>query len=688
MSYDIERFTDLKDLDPEWDDDDVDEIVIMAPKSSGRLPTIVEDLSEVDTAPKTVTLSDFEPLEYSSHAKAKLCRKRSTNRLYALKTFSNCTKSDATERIILNMIDDIRAPFLPPVHWSFRDGDDLHIVVEYYPRDNLYTGVARRGAFRSDHALFYASEIAQGIWALHAAGIVHRDLSLENVLIDTDGHIVLTGFEYASSIERLQGTHHQNHKLAPGGAKENQAPELVLGWTHDFAVDCWGFGILLHLMLSGVHPFREDDLAMTREYLLRKIVRDPIALHPLLEPVARDLISKCLERNPIVRLNINASRKHDYFSAVKWEAVAAKRLQAPHFSDTTGPNFCSGAGYCNNIDYIDLCKHDSCSERKLSQSYSLVETAQTIPTSSRQQHLQELPKVSRMSSLLDDLPESIEETPLNLVLGPSMHGTLISNNLLSENLVVDVPAQERMAQFWETLHSEQASNSVTDFAHDIALRSRKVHKARSSIHVEQRFSTLSTPSLHNKLRKKSRLMSGASSSPDRQLQDEKPPVELPTGVEKIGSGIGFTYTLPAGAGSKASICSNVPPTCHNMLQVRLPVLALGLRLANDLCKTMTKTKTRHIPACEDRESSKTFTQDSHSDDPLSTLVLTSSNSNSSSPVSEAGPLTPGTVGCDECGVVMKGGFEEEIAYEVREGDPVTTLRLVSPSSFQSSEGFL
>lgn len=75
-------------------------------------------------------------------------------------------------------------------------------------------------------------------------------------------------------------------------------------------------------------------------------------------------------------------------------------------------------------------------------------------------------------------------------------------------------------------------------------------------------------------------------------------------------------------------------------------------------------------------------------DPLSTLPLTTSNSSSSSPMSEAGPLTPDTVGFEECEAVMKGGFEEKIAHEVREGDPVSTLRLVSPSVVQSSEGFM
>jgi hypothetical protein len=362
----------------------------------------------------------------------------------------------------------------------------------------------------------------------------------------------------------------------------------------------------------------------------------------------------------------------------------------PHFSDTTGYKFCPGASSavpCNNVsnlDCLEFRKQDPCSERKLSQSPSFVEctrTAQMIATSSRQHH--ELPQVSRMSSLLDAIPESFEETPLNLALGPLMHSALICDRLPSDDLMVEVVARERMAQFWDTLDSEQPSITTSDITGVNAPRPRKLRKVRSSIFPEQCFSTLSTSSLPNKLRKKCRPTSRVS------LSHEQRQLELPTGVEKIGSGIGFTYTLPAAARSKASICSNVPPTCHNMLQARIPVFTLGLRLANELCKTMTKSKTRRIPTHEDRNSSETFTQDLRWSlvlpiDPLSTLA---SNSNSSSPMSEAGPFTPDTVGFEECGVVMKG-FEDGVALEVREGDPVSTLRLVSPAMVQSLDDFL
>lgn len=299
-----------------------------------------------------------------------------------------------------------------------------------------------------------------------------------------------------------------------------------------------------------------------------------------------------------------------------------------------------------------------------------------------------------MSSLLDDIPESAEETPLNLTLGSSVLGPLMRSNLSSDDLTMEVAAKDRMAQFWATLDSDQPSNLISpslDAADIVAPRPRKLRKARSSIHSEQRFSALSTASLHINLRRRTRPHSGLS-LPHKDHEQKLPVLELPTGVHKIGSGIGFTYTLPPAARSKASICSNVPSTCHHMLHSRLPGLALGLRLANDLCKTIIKGKTRIISACGDRKSGQSFSQDSQwslvlpiatAVDPLSTLAL--SDSNSSSPISETGPLTPDTLGFEECGVVMKGEFEEEVAYEVRKGDPVSTLRLVSPSTFQSLE---
>lgn len=71
----------------------------------------------------------------------------------------------------------------------------------------------------------------------------------ENVLLAKDGHIVLTDFGCARMIEsplaQIRNT------ATTCRTKENQAPEMLLGWSHDYAVDCWGFGLLLYLMTTG-----------------------------------------------------------------------------------------------------------------------------------------------------------------------------------------------------------------------------------------------------------------------------------------------------------------------------------------------------------------------------------------------------------------------------------------------------
>lgn len=90
---------------------------------------------------------------------------------------------------------------------------------------------------------------AQGIATLHEAGIVHRDLKPENVMIDRDGHIVLTDFGCAKMLGG-PGTS-LRRTVTTCGTREYQAPEMLLGWSHDFAVDCWGFGLLLYVMLYG-----------------------------------------------------------------------------------------------------------------------------------------------------------------------------------------------------------------------------------------------------------------------------------------------------------------------------------------------------------------------------------------------------------------------------------------------------
>ena len=93
---------------------------------------------------------------------------------------------------------------------------------------------------------------------LHSLDIVHGGVLAENIWIQADGHVVLDGFSCAKF---LSSSEQMARKNIPTycGLREDQAPEIILGWNHDFAIDCWSLGILLCILhfgrVSGVFPW-------------------------------------------------------------------------------------------------------------------------------------------------------------------------------------------------------------------------------------------------------------------------------------------------------------------------------------------------------------------------------------------------------------------------------------------------
>jgi serine/threonine protein kinase len=92
----------------------------------------------------------------------------------------------------------------------------------------------------------------EGVAILHAAGIIHRDLQPNHININSKGHPVISGFGSAKILGRPEIPLFKSAVTLSPDMKKYQAPELLLGWAHDFSVDCWAFGILLYLMLCGV----------------------------------------------------------------------------------------------------------------------------------------------------------------------------------------------------------------------------------------------------------------------------------------------------------------------------------------------------------------------------------------------------------------------------------------------------
>lgn len=160
-------------------------------------------------------------------------------------------------------------------------------------------------------------QVAMAVATMHRESYLHRDLKLENVLIDKEGLIKLIDFGFARFLPRV------GSRTRTGlGTVGYLAPEIIRGKSYDHKVDTWAFGVLL-LTLGYQQPiFNEEDQGRTMRnilaytnletYLKDRVWLESSPIHH--DPDFRDLVSRCLDRNPTTRISMEEVLKHRFFA--------------------------------------------------------------------------------------------------------------------------------------------------------------------------------------------------------------------------------------------------------------------------------------------------------------------------------------------------------------------------------------
>ncbi|MEW1979837.1 PASTA domain-containing protein [Citricoccus sp. NPDC079358] len=130
------------------------------------------------------------------------------------------------------------------------DGNLAYLVMEYVPGYTLRTVLERRNSMTPRVALAYLEAIVDGLAAAHRAGLVHRDMKPENVLVSRDGRIKVADFGLARATTNFTGT-----GAALVGTVAYISPELVSGSPADERSDVYAVGIMAYEMLAGRQPF-------------------------------------------------------------------------------------------------------------------------------------------------------------------------------------------------------------------------------------------------------------------------------------------------------------------------------------------------------------------------------------------------------------------------------------------------
>eukprot|EP00124_Ichthyophonus_hoferi_P003225 Ihof_evm2s267 gene=Ihof_evmTU2s267 len=287
----------------------------------------------VHTVSMNVSLTDFNFLAVlgrGSFGKVMLAERKATGEVFAIKMLKKseivehddyeCAK---VEKNVLAVGYD--CPFLTKLFSTFQTDDRLFYVMEFLNGGDLMFQIRKDGYFPEPRAKFYAAEIVTALDFLHQHGVIYRDLKLDNVLLDSDGHIKLADFGMCKD------------QILPGdttttfcGTPDYIAPEILRDMPYSFSVDWWALGILMFEMMAGRPTFEAD----TEEDLFEAILKAEVMFPTYISDSAKNCINEFLERDPTKRLGCTATdadgiRAHPFFASIDWSLLEQRQVQPP-----------------------------------------------------------------------------------------------------------------------------------------------------------------------------------------------------------------------------------------------------------------------------------------------------------------------------------------------------------------------
>jgi serum/glucocorticoid-regulated kinase 2 len=252
----------------------------------------------------------------------------------------NQVKNTQLEKDILFSCDH---PFLCGMEYLFQSQTRLYFVMPFIRGGELYKVFKARKRLAEPVVAFYAIQIAMAIGYLHGKGIMHRDLKLENVLVDQNGYLKIIDYGLAKALAEGQTS------KTFCGTPEYLAPEMVMHQGHDFSVDWWALGILIYEMLIGVTPFynRERKLLLLKIRQSKVVFPDKKKYKIEYSDEFVDIVLKLLHKEKDQRLGSKDDFReiiaHPFFKDIDKELLLAGKFKPPLVLDVSE----TGGGFDN-----------------------------------------------------------------------------------------------------------------------------------------------------------------------------------------------------------------------------------------------------------------------------------------------------------------------------------------------------
>ncbi|KAI0970473.1 kinase-like protein [Xylaria arbuscula] len=199
------------------------------------------------------------------------------------------------------------------------------LVLEYCPGDELYNYLLKHGPLPVDKVQKTFTQLVGAVSYVHQQSCVHRDLKLENILLDKHENVKLVDFGFTREYEGKS-----NYLQTFCGTICYSAPEMLKGEKYaGEKVDVWSLGVILYALLCGELPFDDDDDNVTRMKILSEEPKFPSHLSS--DAVA--LIKLLLSKRPLLRPSLPEILSHPFLTEYAPQQQAILKLhQSPPFA--------------------------------------------------------------------------------------------------------------------------------------------------------------------------------------------------------------------------------------------------------------------------------------------------------------------------------------------------------------------
>lgn len=243
----------------------------------------------------------IEQIGEGSFGKVYLACHRPTHRKVVLKTSDKNDPNVVREVFYHRQFDYL---YITRLYEVIVTETKVWMALEYCPGKELYEHLLVLKRIPLDECSRLFSQIVGAIYYAHSLNCVHRDLKLENILLDKKGNAKLTDFGFTrecackSQLDTICGT------------TVYMAPELTQRRSYDgFKIDIWALGVILYTMINGSMPFDEDDEVKTKWKIVNEM---PKINDHLVSPDAKDLIEQLLAKDPNERPSIEKILAHPF----------------------------------------------------------------------------------------------------------------------------------------------------------------------------------------------------------------------------------------------------------------------------------------------------------------------------------------------------------------------------------------